>query len=343
MITVRFNFETNSSSQHSLSCRKDVGAYTEAELQRTEECIGKDIQQDAIIVMKENDYCHNNLLEGTYCRNNDVYLSSSDLDFKYSAMQVLSTFKRKLDYTIATIVGKKTRGWEKRKQEACDIVAKLLPNITFDYERIFSRSWHPGSVRKNILFPFLRENKISLEEFLTNKKYIVIIDYAEYCKMRYLNMVDENSIDFEYHPITVEKNTINIVDGVWKIEEDDLSFGRSPFRVLGTVEGKARYALAAHHNVEQVISILNEVYPDLEKIEVIPTYPEYASDEDSYGYCEDSAIPNDVSLREFILNKKYVIISDGDEYCIWKDFTNSSLFKRDAYEEISDNKDWEED
>lgn len=332
MIVTRFNFETNSSSQHSLSCRKESGDYNTNELLRSEEYING-VSQDAIIVMKNDDYCTNNLLEGVWYHDNRVSVYGSDLRFQDSAMQVLTTFKQKLDYTIATIVGKKTRGWEQRKQAVYDIIAKLLPDITIEYESVMNRSWDPGSINNNILFPFLKAYKISLEEFLTNKKYIVIVDYAEYCKMKFLNMVDENNIDFEYHAVENQEYTMNIVDGVWKINEADLNFGRSPFRVLGTIEGKARYALAAHHSVENIISILNEVYPDLEKIEVIPEYPEYASDEDSYGYCEDCAIPHDVSLREFILNKKYVIISDGDEYCIWSDFKKTPLFNHIAYED----------
>lgn len=331
MIVTRFNFETNSSSQHSLSCRKESGTYPETEIFRSEEQI-HDVQQDAIIVMKQDCYCTDNLLEGVWPHNNNVHIYGSDLDFRNSAMQVLTTFKQKLDYTLATILGKKTRGWEDRKHTVYSLLTKLLPDITFDYETVLRRRWSYGSINKNILFPFLREHKVSLEEFLTNKKYIVIVNYAEYCKMRFLNMIDENNIDFEYHTVENQEGTINIVDGVWKINEADLIFGRSPFRVLGTIEGKARYALAANHNTASVVSILQEVYPDLEKIEVIPEDPEYPIDDDFLGYCEDCAIPTGISMREFILNKKYVIISDGDEYCIWSDFKSTPLFNQEAYD-----------
>jgi hypothetical protein len=131
---------------------------------------------------------------------------------------------------------------------------------------------------------------------------------------------------------------MNIVDGVWKIEGRDLHFGRSPYRVLGTVEGKARYALATYSskNIDEVLTILQEVYPDLKRIELPMAW--WDPEKEDHGYCEDSALPLNIPLRDFILDKKYVIISDGDEYCIWDDFKRTKLFNAEEYpdEEIED-------
>ena len=53
MITVRYNFETNSSSMHSLAIRANGGAYDEESLKRVEN-IPVRKAHDALIVMDDN-------------------------------------------------------------------------------------------------------------------------------------------------------------------------------------------------------------------------------------------------------------------------------------------------
>lgn len=60
---------------------------------------------------------------------------------------------------------------------------------------------YTGSVDEDILSGFLKEENIILEEFLVNKKYIVVQDGDEYCiwnKLKEAGLVDFNSIDHEY-------------------------------------------------------------------------------------------------------------------------------------------------
>lgn len=48
---------------------------------------------------------------------------------------------------------------------------------------------------------FLEEEKVSLEEFLTNKKYIIICDGDEYCiwdSLKQNGLINLNTIDYEY-------------------------------------------------------------------------------------------------------------------------------------------------
>ncbi len=72
---------------------------------------------------------------------------------------------------------------------------------------------------------------------------------------------------------------------------------------------------------------------------------EYWKDEDNNfvfdcpytGYSDDYFLDNfleetKVTLEEFLTNKKYVIIQDGDEYCYWKDMKNTGLINKDAIE-----------
>ena len=54
-----------------------------------------------------------------------------------------------------------------------------------------------------VLSGFLKEHNISLKEFLTNKRYIVVIDGDEYCvwdSIKDAGLVDMDKIDYEYPP-----------------------------------------------------------------------------------------------------------------------------------------------
>jgi hypothetical protein len=314
---------------HSLSFRRDEGPYTAEELKRSESMVGTHYQ-DAIITLNEGHTVTEEEIRSTcWIYNNSMRIWSHDMSLAHSAMQVMSTFRDKLTYALATVYGYKYQGEAKRLADIEAVCNKYLPGVTIDAE---IREWdsYKASTNQYLLYPFLKKNKITIEEFLTNTKYIVIVDYAEYEKMKWLNMVDESKIADVYYPHIDDFFEMKIEDGVWKLAECDLSFGRSPFRVLGTPEGKARYALASWHgsNVDQVLAIMQEIYPDMKEIE----FPRSEWDgEIEYGYCDDSALPHDIPLRDFILNKKYVIISDGDEYCIWSNFKKTPLFDQSAY------------
>lgn len=60
---------------------------------------------------------------------------------------------------------------------------------------------YTGYVDENILGGFLKKENISLEEYLTNKKYVVIQDGGEYCywlDMKRAGLVNMDAIDHEY-------------------------------------------------------------------------------------------------------------------------------------------------
>ena len=329
MIVTRYNFETNSSSMHSLSHRRASGAYSNDELQHSE-ATHNDEYHDAIFAMKEESVTTvEDMKKQLWLRDgrDSYYLSSYSVELKNSAMEILTDFRGRLHYALASVYGRRTKGWEGRLREITNVLDKYLPDVEFHCRDLCGLV----GTNDNLLFPFLKKNKISMEEFLLNNKYVVIINFAEYQRMKFLNMVDESNVEKMYRVPYELKTQMNIVDGVWKIEEDDIRFGRSPYRVLGTVEGKARYALATYEskNISEILSILQEVYPELKSIELPKCW--YAPEKDDKGYCEDSALPINIPLRDFILDKKYVIISDGDEYCIWNDFKKTRLFNRDEY------------
>lgn len=78
--------------------------------------------------------------------------------------------------------------------------------IEIDYWKSSSGYWHydrpfTGYVDENILSGFLEKEGVTLEEYLTNKKYVVIQDGDEYCywsDMKKTGLVNMDAIDHEY-------------------------------------------------------------------------------------------------------------------------------------------------
>lgn len=134
-------------------------------------------------------------------------------------------------------------------------------------------------------------------------------------------------------------------NGEWDIWNDDsLSFGRSPFECLRTFESKVRYSIAslcsykdnAEEIFEDISKIVYEMIPECTQIK-LPKPDYYNSDEIYYGYIDEDILTGflkdeGIDLKEFLTNKKYVVIVDGDEYCIWSDVKKCGLVNKEAIE-----------
>ena len=181
-----------------------------------------------------------------------------------------------------------------------------------------------------------------------------------------------------------DDDTTGEKDCVWKIRDDDLEFGRSPFRALGNFHDKWLYACASlvreykddiYNQLEQIAL---KYVPRLKKIKMpltiehIPNkddkkfndsdyYQEYGKTEDELveylmqkekdwnieieywesngywcfekpytGYIDEDILSGflrkeNINIEEFLLNKRYVVIQDGDEYCYWQDIKDTGL------------------
>lgn len=133
-------------------------------------------------------------------------------------------------------------------------------------------------------------------------------------------------------------------DGVWDIyREGDLVFGCCPFQCLCTFEEKVRYAIAslcsyrkdAEKKFREIEAIVNEIRPECTGIKL--PYNRW-SDETSYGHVDEDKLTGflkkyNISLKEFFTDKKYVVIVDGDEYCIFDNLKASGLVNFDKIEE----------
>lgn len=118
-------------------------------------------------------------------------------------------------------------------------------------------------------------------------------------------------------------------DGTYKSFDRDWYFGRCPFRALDTFEQKFQYAYANEDKDPEksdLVLMLKTLVPEVKTF----VAPEDAGT-DAYplhGWLNSHGI----TMKEFLTNKKYVIIQDGDEYHIWEDLIRSGLIDMSVIE-----------
>lgn len=159
MIKIRKGvFETNSSSMHSIA-------------------INTGVDKDTVLEEKE-DY------EGLFVDRDGVvkFYNVSKLSFGRWPFQILCTFEDKVKYTIASIGC---------IEEIEGIVKEYYPDFDhFEFPAIGKRNeTFYGDVdhqSSGVLKNFLSTSGVSLKEFLTNERYMVIVDGDEYCEFEKL-------------------------------------------------------------------------------------------------------------------------------------------------------------
>lgn len=125
--------------------------------------------------------------------------------------------------------------------------------------------------------------------------------------------------------------------GVW---DHDIEYGRSPFRVLATPFEKLLYTLAEFQGTDQFQSIYDrfiEKIPELKKID-FPMVSYWRTDEPTVFYGDidhqsagmlKAAIQKEgVDPLDIVFDSRYVIIVDGDEYCVFGDMLKSGLIDK---------------
>lgn len=143
--------------------------------------------------------------------------------------------------------------------------------------------------------------------------------------------------------------------GLVRLWESSLEFYRSPFDMLVTFKDKLRYAIASSNGnlVDECREICKKYVDGFTDFEFdtkdyvwdseVKDYVEAKSPVPNYGGTDDYQIEGwlkyyNVSLEEFLTNKKYIVVVDGDEYCVWSNIKDSGLVDvkkiiHDSYEE----------
>lgn len=134
-----------------------------------------------------------------------------------------------------------------------------------------------------------------------------------------------------------------MIDGIVRLWESSLEFYRSPFDMLVTFKDKLRYAIASSDGnlVDECREICKKYVDGFTDFEF--NTKDYVWDSEVKDYIEtDDPIPNyggtddyqiegwlkkyNVSLEEFLTNKRYIVVVDGDEYAIYDHIKKSGLF-----------------
>lgn len=203
----------------------------------------------------------------------------------------------------------------------------------------------------------------------------------------------------KYSPEEIEDD-LWICSGEWRIYENDLSFGRYPFKILSSFSDKWCYACASlvreykDKKYNELVNIAFKYIPNLKEIK-LPTSSGCFADKDdecfkddayyqkhgktenelidyleqkgkewgmrlgywksSAGYwCFDTPYTGDVdenilsgflesegiTLEEFLINKKYIVIQDGDEYCEWYKAKKTGIINTDAIDHEYPERNW---
>lgn len=139
-------------------------------------------------------------------------------------------------------------------------------------------------------------------------------------------------------------------DGVLMIWSHLLEFDRSPFEPLTSFYDKIRFAIASYNydpdKIENIKDIMLKHIPGLKDIQFNTRWeyddkdneikvPDYGYiDHQSMGVLQGFLAMHNVSLEDFLLNKKYVVFIDGDEYYIKEKMFEAGLMRKEDFEEI---------
>lgn len=171
-------FETNSSSMHTIVVAKEHKKYTPEEIDRS------------FHFFNEKNYKY-------VCIYNE-----NDITYERYPFRILDNFLEKTLYYIALLSTQNNMGKPGLK-EVYEIIRKYLPGFEEfkfpksypTYETFYGLVDHQSV---DTLSEFLKSNKVSLEDFLTDTRYIIFIDSDEYRYVKTLlelNLLDKNNIE----------------------------------------------------------------------------------------------------------------------------------------------------
>lgn len=150
--------------------------------------------------------------------------------------------------------------------------------------------------------------------------------------------------------VVFKEGGVTVNDELWRLNghgnlymyANELEFDRSPFELLTDWYGRLRYAIAScPDKIEEIETACYKNVPGLTTIK----YPkERWNDKDTpyYGYVDHQSAgllesflnTHNVTLEEFIFNDKYMVVIDGDEYCVFDTLQHTPAWNKDGVEEV---------
>ena len=114
-----------------------------------------------------------------------------------------------------------------------------------------------------------------------------------------------------------------VYNGELAIWDDDLEFGRTPFEVLTDWYHRMCYAIASYgkNGYKEIEALLYKRIDGLKEIKFWKSETEYSKygyvDHQSNGLLQAFLEEHNISLEDFIFNDRYMVVIDGDEYCVF--------------------------
>ncbi len=146
------------------------------------------------------------------------------------------------------------------------------------------------------------------------------------------DIIKETEDDLYFTHEEMLESLHGLKNGTYRSYERNWYFGRCPFRALDTFEQKFQYAYANADDAEkpELVHMLQDLVPEVKTF--VPPESDGTDDYPLSGWLNSHG----VTLKDFLTNKKYVIIQDGDEYCIWQDLIRSGLIDENVIENKED-------
>ena len=148
-----------------------------------------------------------------------------------------------------------------------------------------------------------------------------------------LNHSDKN---IDTYTNKIDKN------GIWKFDKGELDFYRYPFRFLHTFEDKVKYAIAnccndydkIWENIMPIMNIVKKYNLNFVQFEFAKSHGRI-----DVGGTDDYALNswlgnNNITLEDFLINPRYAVICDGDEYCTFDRLIDLGLINESKFEVV---------
>lgn len=152
----------------------------------------------------------------------------------------------------------------------------------------------------------------------------------------------------QYTKEETESNMWIFGDGVLEPDAQDIVYGRSPFRVLTTPNEKMEYAIASYDSYakfKEIEEIMRRHVAEIKEIKM-PTADRWhynwrnPSDPNFYGSVDHESMDvldnflseHNVSLEDFIFDRRYIVWIDGDEYDIKGQMIEAGIIDKEKFE-----------
>lgn len=125
-------------------------------------------------------------------------------------------------------------------------------------------------------------------------------------------------------------------------DEYESHYGRHPFGLLRTPLDKLRYYIASCCDNSQsaeytaVLELMNKNVEWFKGFDLCVPYDYECTFGNSEGYGFKNQLKElDVSLEKFVLNDRYMIVVDGDEYNTWESIVDSGVVDTSSFTEYN--------